>query len=240
MSDSLAIGTLVFARCAGFAFRAPGFSHPSVPAPVRAGLAAFLTLSVAPGVSAAKVPRDELSFALAFATELLLGAIVGAAASLLYDAAYAGGRTVDDYAGVKAFAPSAQIVAPSGFGRVWSLAFTGGFFLLGAYRPTIWAFAMSFSRLTPGVPFDAHAWMPYLASLAGTIAISAAGVAAPAIGLAFAVQIALGALSRAVPRFGSITLAFPLAFAAVLIATVCAVPILAARAGHPLLALPVR
>lgn len=240
MNDYTATDALVFARCAGFAFRAPGFSHPSVPAAVRAGLAAFLTLAIAPGASGAHVPRDGLSLGLAFVTELLLGAIVGAAASLLYDAAYAGGRTVDDYAGVKAIAPSAAIVAPSGFGRVWSLAFTGGYFLLGVYRPTIWAFAMSFSRLTPGVPFDPHAWMPYLATLAGTVAMTAAGVAAPAIGLAFAVQIALGALSRAVPRFGSITLAFPLAFAAVLIATVCAVPLLAARAGYPLLSLPFR
>lgn len=240
MSDALATGVLVFARCTGFAFRAPGFAHPSVPAPVRAGLAAFLTLAIAPAVSSGHVPREEMSFALAFVTELLLGAAVGAAASLLYDAAYAGGRTVDDYAGVKAFAPSAQIVAPSGFGRAWSLAFTGGFFLLGAYRPTIWAFAASFSRLPPGLPFDPHTWMPYLTTLAGTIATSAAGVAAPAIGLSFAVQIALGALSRAVPRFGSITLAFPLAFAAALVATACAIPILAARAGHPFLALPAR
>lgn len=238
MSGTGATAALVFARCTGFAFRAPGFAHPSVPAPVRAALAAFLTLAIAPGLRRANVPQDGLSLGLAFITELLLGATVGAAAALLYDAAYAAGRTVDDYAGVKAIAPSANIVAPSGFGRVWSLAFTGGFFLLGAYRPTIWAFAASFSRLPPGLPFDAHAWLPYLTTLAGTIAITAAGVAAPAIGLAFAVQIALGALSRAVPRFGSITLAFPLAFAAVLIATVCAVPLLAQRAGHPFLVLP--
>jgi flagellar biosynthesis protein FliR len=191
-------------------------------------------------VSAADVPRQAASFALAFVTELLLGAIVGAAASILYDAAYAGGRTVDDYAGVKAIAPSAQIVAPSGFGRIWSLAFTGGFFLLGAYRPTIWALAISFSRLRPGVPFDPHVWLAYVATLAATVVVTAATVAAPAIGLAFAVQIALGSLSRAVPRFGSITLAFPLAFAAVLIATVCAVPLVALRTEYSLPALPFR
>ncbi|HKE36304.1 MAG TPA: flagellar biosynthetic protein FliR [Candidatus Baltobacteraceae bacterium] len=240
MSDALATDALVFARSAGFAFRAPGFSYPSVPAAVRGGFAVFLTLAIAPGASRTNVPHDGLSLGVAFVTEVLLGAMIGAAASLLYDAAYAGGRTVDDYAGVKAIAPSAQIVAPSGFGRVWSLAFTGGFFLLGAYRPTIAAFASSFSRLAPGVPFDAHVWMPYLGTLAGTIAMTATGVAAPAIGLAFVVQIALGALSRAVPRFGSVTLAFPLAFAAVLIATVCAVPLLAARSGFPILALPIK
>jgi flagellar biosynthetic protein FliR len=213
---------LVFARCAGFALRAPGFSHPSVAPPVRAGLALFMTLALAPGVRAEHVPNDGITLGIAFLTELLLGIVMGLAASLVYDAAYAGGRAIDDYVGVKAIAPSAQIVAPSGFGRVWSLVFTGGFFLSGAYRMTIASFAASFTRLAPGVPFDPHATLAYVAGLAGTIAAVAAGVAAPAIALAFAVQIGLGALSRAVPRFGSVTLAFPLAFAAALIAMLCA------------------
>ena len=56
-------------------------------------------------------------------------------AASLYDGAYAGGRAVDDYVGVKAIAPSVQLVAPSGFGRIWSLAFTGGFFLTRRLPP---------------------------------------------------------------------------------------------------------
>jgi flagellar biosynthesis protein FliR len=39
---------LVFARCVGFVFRAPGFSHPGVPPPVRAGLALAMTGALAP------------------------------------------------------------------------------------------------------------------------------------------------------------------------------------------------
>ena len=65
---------------------------------------------------------------------LLFGAAIGMTASLLYDAAYAGGRVVDDYVCVRAIAPNLQLVAPSGFGRIWSLVFTGGFFLSGGYR----------------------------------------------------------------------------------------------------------
>jgi flagellar biosynthesis protein FliR len=63
-------------------------------------------------------------------------------------------------------------------------------------------------------------------------------VAGPAIGLAFVVQIALGALSRVVPRFGSFTLAFPLAFAAALVVTAIAVPLVAQHVPTPLLAVP--
>ena len=222
-------GLLVFARCAGFAFRAPGFSHPSVTPTLRVGLAIFLAFALTPGVRPPSAQLDGVAFVLAFATEFLLGSTIGMVASVLYDGAYAGGRAIDDYVGVKAIAPSVQLVAPSGFGRVWSLAYTGGFFLLGAYRITLLSFAQSFARIALGAPFDAHAWASYAIGLASTIFLVALGVAAPAIALSFVVQVAIGALSRAVPRFGSVTLAFPLAFAAALVATALAAPQLGAR-----------
>jgi flagellar biosynthetic protein FliR len=235
-----ATALLVAARCAGFAFRAPGFSHPSVTPPVRAGLALFLAIAVVPGVRATPAAGVAgIGLAAAFVVEFLIGSAIGMAASLVYDGAYAGGRAVDDYVGVKAIAPSLQLVAPSGFGRVWSLAYTGGFFLTGAYRVTILAFAQSFERIAPGAVVGPHAWASFAFGLAGTIVLVGLAVAAPAIGLAFVVQIALGALSRAVPRFGSFTLAFPLAFAAALIATALAVPLLAQHAIAPVVALPV-
>jgi flagellar biosynthetic protein FliR len=232
------IALLVFARCTGFAFRAPGFSHPSVAAPVRAGLAVFLALGLIPGAHAVTRPAGTVALLVAIVAEFLLGSAIGMAASLVYDAAYAGGRAIDDYVGVKAVAPNLQLVAPSGFGRVWSLAYTGGFFLSGAYRMTLMAFAQSFVRIAPGAAVDARVWAQYAVDMLATIVTVALAVAGPAIGLAFTVQLALGALSRAVPRFGSFTLAFPLAFAAALIATVLAVPPLARHAPVPAIALP--
>lgn len=162
------------------------------------------------------------------------------AASLVYDSAYAGGRIVDDYVGVKAIAPNVVLVAPSGFGRVWSLAFTGAFFLTGAYRLTLLGFAQSFARIPPESPLQAGAWAAFAAGFAGNFIAVALEVAAPAVGMAFIVQIALGALSRVVPRFGSFTLAFPLAFAAALIATAIVVPFAAEHAPPPLLWIPGR
>jgi flagellar biosynthetic protein FliR len=221
LSSGIDMSMLVFARCVGFAFRAPGFSHPSVPPPLRVGIALFLAVAIVPGVRpTANV--DGAIFVVALAGEFLLGAAIGTAACVLYDGAYAGGRAIDDYVGFKAVAPNLQLVAPSGFGRIWSLAFTGAFFLLGAYRVPVLALSASFTRIAPGAPVDLHALAAYAASVASTIVLVGAQVAAPAIGLAFVVQIALGALSRAVPRFGSFTLAFPLAFAAALIATLFA------------------
>ncbi|HEY3676930.1 MAG TPA: hypothetical protein VGK84_13165, partial [Candidatus Tumulicola sp.] len=62
----------------------------------------------------------------------------------------------------------------------------------------------------------------------------------PAIATVFVVQIALGSLSRAVPRFGSTTLAFPLVFAAALIATALAASPLSLPVVAPVSAFPVR
>ena len=232
-----ATALLVFARCAGFAFRAPGFSHPSVPPGVRSALALFLALAIAPSARESH-PLATAETALAFALEFLLGSAIGMAASLVYDGAYAGGRAIDDYVGVKAIAPSLQLVAPSGFGRVWSLAYTGGFFLTGAYRITVASFARSFALIPPGGAVDAHEWSAYAVGWAVTIVAVGIAVAAPAIGLSFVVQIALGALSRAVPRFGSFTLVFPLAFAAALIAAALTVPALTHQAIAPIAPLP--
>lgn len=229
---------LVFARCVGFIFRAPGFSHPSVPPSVRAALALFLAAGIAPRTRGAVWGLDGAALIAALIVEFLIGSAIGMGASLVYDAAYAGGRVVDDYVGVKAIAPSLQLVAPSGFGRVWALAFTGGYFLSGAYRLTLLGLAQSFASLPPGAPVRAHAWATFATHYASTIANVALQIAAPAIGLAFVTQIAVGAISRVVPRFGSFTLAFPLAFAAALAATVVAAPLIAQHSLRPLLSIP--
>ena len=231
-----ATALLVFARCAGFASRAPGFSHPSVPHALRAGLALFLTIAIVPGVPS--VHLDSMALVIALAVEFLLGSAIGMGASLLYDGAYAGGRMLDDYVGVKAMAPSIQLVAPSGFGRVWSIAFTGGYFMLGAYQVTLLAFAQSFERVAPGAHVDPHAWLAFAGALASTIVFVAVAVAAPAIALAFVVQVGVAALTRAIPRFAGFSLSFPLVFGAVLLVTAVSIPLLSARAGHPLLLYP--
>lgn len=227
---------LVFVRCAGLVFRAPGLSHPSVPHPVRAGIALALAFAIAPAVPAVRVAGVELVVALFF--EFVLGAAIGIGASMLYDGAYAAGRMLDDYVGVKAIAPNLAIVAPSGFGRVWSIAFTGGYFLLGAYRPALYAFARTFDQLPPGAPISGHAWGSFAIALAATIVRVALALAAPAIALAFVTQVGLASLARVIPRFASFTLSFPLVFGVVLIVAAVSIPLVAVQAARPLVLVP--
>lgn len=227
---------LVFARCAGFAFRAPGFSYPGVPPPLRAAFAFFLALAVLPGVRTTATTGGA-TMAAAVALEFFIGSAIGIGSSLLYDGAYAAGRAVDDYVGVKAIAPSVHLVAPSGFGRIWSLAFTATFFLLGAYRPVVLAFAQSFTSIPLGTLPDARSWAAYAAAVATTLLRVAVTIAGPAIAATFMAQVALGALSRTIPRFGSLTLAFPLVFGAALVATSLTLPAIIVRA-MPIVVIP--
>ena len=228
---------LVVARSAGMIFRAPGFAHPSVPAPLRAGFALALALAVAPHVPQAS-PFDAAAFAVAIAGETLLGALLGTSGALLYDAAYYAGRLVDDYVGVRASVPTANVTSAQAFGRLWSSVFLAGFFLLDGYLPVVDAFAASFAHVPAGVLVSSDALVRVAPALPATIVRAALGIAAPAIAVGLAVQIALAATARVVPRFGSFSLSFPLVFGAALLATVAGVPLLAPAAGHPWLVLP--
>jgi len=209
---------LVFARCAGFVFRAPGFSHPSVPPPLRAGLAYAFSLALAPGTARSRaLPAGSLVVALV--SEVMLGAAIGTAASILYDGAYAGGRVVDDYIGIRVNMPTAGTVAPSGFGRLWSQAFTTGFFVLGAYRWTITAFAHAFETLPPGALLSLNGLQGFVYTLPATLLRAALLVAAPALAIALLVQFALASVARVASRLSVFSLSFALVFTCVLLVT---------------------
>lgn len=224
---------LVFARCAGFVFRAPGFSHPSVPAPVRAGLALALAFGLTD--AARKQDLNSLQFVAAAVLETAIGAAIGMAASILYDGAYAGGRALDDYVGIRGSVPNAQVFAASGFGRIWSLVFTAGFFLLGGYRLAVLGFAKTFDLFPIGsVPAVGDIWS-FAAALPAGIIQAALLAAGPAIALVFAAQLALGSLARVTPRLSAFTLTFPVMFGAALLATIAGVPVLYGRSAVPLL-----
>ena len=223
---------LVFARCAGFVFRAPGFSHPDVPPPLRAGFAYVVSLAFARAYAGrVLVAAGALPFAIA--SEALVGAAIGVAASMLYDGAFAGGRALDDYVGIKSSVPNANIAAGAGFGRLWSLAFATGFFVLGGYRFALVAFGDTMRALPPGTLVSAPDLQTFAVTLPQTLVRASFFVAGPAIAIALVAQIGLAIVARLVPRFSTFTLAFPVVFACVLLATIVALPVVLGAAGRP-------
>jgi flagellar biosynthetic protein FliR len=232
-----ATALLVFARSVGLVFRAPGFSHPSVPAMVRLGFALGLTLAVAPLVAGGPW-TNPAAFALAAASETLVGAAIGTGASLLYDGAYYAGRAIDDYVGVRGSVPTANVTSAQAFGRLWSSVFLAGFFLLDGYVPVVRAFADSFARVAPGALVGRAGWLHFALALPTTIVAAALAVAAPALAAALVVQVALAAVARVIPRMSGFSLTFPLVFAVAIVVTLAGIPFVAPLAARPWLVLP--
>jgi flagellar biosynthesis protein FliR len=225
---------LVLARTAGFLFRAPGFSHPSVPPPLRAGFAAAFALALAaPYARRAGTFGNLFADTLVLGLEALIGATIGAGASVLYDGAYAGGRALDDYVGIRASVPSANVSAGAGFGRLWSLAFSTGFFTLGGDALALFAFADSFRAVGPGALARASDLATFAVALPATLARAAIFVAGPALALALIVQLTLAVIARVVPRFSTFSLAFGVVYSVVLVATLAALPIALGAAATP-------
>jgi flagellar biosynthesis protein FliR len=205
-------------------FRAPGFSHPAVPPPLRAGFA-FALAPVFAATHRGAYPNAGSgpgALVLALAAEAALGAAFGTAAALVCDGAFAGGRMLDDYAGIRGSVPGFNVAAGAGFGRLWSLAFVAGFFLLGGDRLALGAFAASFEALPPGALVAPHALASFAAALPGALVRAALAVGGPALACVLAGQVGLGVLARVVPRFSPFALSFGVTFALALSATLLA------------------
>ena len=231
-----AAALLAVARAAGLTSRAPGFSHPSVPAPVRAGFALAVGFAVTPSIAPVRLEIGAL--ALAVAANFAVGAAIGFGASLLYDGAYFAGRTIDDYLGVRGSVPGANVTSAQAFGRLWSSVFLIAFLALDGWVPVVRAFAGSFAHI-PAAGFPgACGWSRYALMLPATVMKAALMVAAPAIAVAVALHLTLAAAARVVPRFSSASIAFPAVFAAALLVTLAGVPLLAPLGAHPWLVLP--
>jgi flagellar biosynthetic protein FliR len=204
---------------------------------VRVAFAFVLAWCVAAGVPA-HARLDLALFVLALVGEVALGAAIGTGASLLYDGAYYAGRLIDDYVGVRASVPTANVTSAQGFGRLWSAVFLAGFFLLDGYAVVVRVFARSFTRVGVGGLATPAQWSAFAFALPTTIVHAALGFAAPAITVAAVVQLSLAAVARVVPRLSSFSLAFPIVFGGVLLATIVTIPLFAPLSARPWLVLP--
>lgn len=228
---------LVFARAAGLIARAPAFSHPSVPPMVRVGMALALAFAVAPHVASVGA-LDLARFSLAIVGDVALGAAIGFGASLLYDAAYFAGRTIDDYIGVRGSVPGANVTSSQAFGRLWSYGFLAAFVLLDGWVPVVEAFAGSFAHVPAAAFVTSEGWLRYALALPAATLRAAFAIAAPAIVIAATLQLALAAVTRIVPRLASFTLAFPVVFGAALLVAIVMLPLVAPLGARPWLIVP--
>jgi flagellar biosynthesis protein FliR len=205
---------LAFARAIGFFARAPGFARLGVPPALRAGFAFALALAIAPSLPRASPGGG--AFLIAIAGEALAGTALGIAATLVAEAVAAAGRVLDDFVGLRASVPGIA-VAPAGLGGLWTLVFTTAFFTLGGCDALVAAFARSFSVLPLGAALDGEILRRSSIGFAISFMRLALELATPGLCIALCIHAGLAALARVVPRFAHLSLAYPAAYAGVLL-----------------------
>lgn len=225
----------VFARAIGFFVRAPGLSHAATPAAVRALFAFGIAAALAPALGRTRAP-DAASFIVLIVGEVLAGAVFGLFATLIAEAVAAAGRMLDDLAGIRASIPGLAI-APAGYGGLWALVFTTAFFALGGIEAIVAAFAHSFEVVPLGASmqpqFLRHAG-PVFAAAFMRISLE---LATPGICVVLCIHLGSAALTRALSRLSQLSIAFPLAYAGVLLAAFTSLALLRELAAHPMLSL---
>ena len=201
----------IFARALGYFVRAPGFSRTNVPPAVRVLFAFMLAIGMLPGVGRMR-EHSATAFAALVAGEALTGAVFGFGATLVFEAFAAAGRMLDDLVGLRASIPGVGI-APVGFGGLWLLVFVAAYFALGGIDALVVTFAKTFDAVPLGTAVDAQTlraagfeYLPRFARLSLQLA-------APAMCVTLCVHAGLAVLTRVIPRFGHLSLAYPAAYA---------------------------
>jgi flagellar biosynthetic protein FliR len=219
---------LVLMRTTGLIVAAPIFGHRTVPAPVKAGLAAVLALVLARG---AAVAPGALPVLIAAPIELLIGLCLGLIISLGFHAVELGGRLVSLQIGLSlgaVFSPT------SGEGSTaldpFFSVFAGLLFLaLDLHLAVVRALASSFTTLPIGGGWPTDLWVlgAQLTALALELGTRIAMPIAITLLLA---ELAVALLARAIPSINVFFLGLPLKIMVGLAVTAVALPNLAAGA----------
>ncbi len=199
----LPVAAGVFVRIAAMLYLMPGLGERAVPSRLRLGAALVLTALVAPLVApvAGPPPRTPADLALAILAEAAAGLVVGLAFRLLVLALQLAGSMAAQHLSVAQMFGAG--VAPEPEPSIATLLAMGGIVLLllgGAHVRLVAVLAglyevLPFGSMPAGA--DLAAW-----TVAGSARVFALALtlALPFVAVAFAYNLALGALSRAMPQ----------------------------------------
>lgn len=228
--DAVVVSAFVLCliRATVFVFIAPPFNTPSIPISVKVGLAAALSLAIAP-----TVPRDALSLDTApFIGAMVTQAVVGLAMALtmvmLMAAVQSAGSIIDVFAGfslAQVYDPLSQTQA-SVFGRFYQLLATTLLFVSNGHLLIARGFFESF-RAVPAGAYDPGLMARMLTLNYGRLFVAALEIAGPVVACLFISELAMGLLARAAPSLNVFSLAFPIRVGVALLVVALAIPLVA-------------
>jgi flagellar biosynthetic protein FliR len=240
--DHMPAWLMVLFRLTGIFIFAPVFGSPTIPRQVKVFMVVGLSLCVYPtlldsGRDSALlieplIGRDmSLWFLIPqIAVELLLGLIIGYAASLPLIGMQVGGQVIGQQMGLG----FAQVVNPESreqsslIGQVLFMMALAIFVILGGHRLMFATLVSSFNHIPLGGFNDFAALTNLIVGLLAIMFELAVQVAAPLICLLFLVTVAMGFIARTVPQFNILSVGFAIR---ILSATAVFVAFVAVAAG---------
>ena len=219
---------LVLIRATVFFFIAPPFSNRSIPTTVKAGLAASLSLAIAPHVQGANLSLDTGPFAAALITQAVVGLAMGLTMVVLMSAVQSAGALIDVFAGfsmASLYDPMSDNTT-SLFGRFYQLLAITILFASNLHLLIVKGFTESF-RLIPVDAFDPAIIAKVLTLNLGQLFVAAFEIAGPVVGCLFVSELSMGLIARAAPSLNIFSLAFPIRVGVAMLVVSLAIPLLA-------------
>jgi flagellar biosynthetic protein FliR len=224
----------VMLRVGGAFLAAPVFSAMAAPLRVRLLITVGIAAGVAGTIDVAPPPLASAAGMAAAAGEILAGLLIGFVVQLALAAAQVAGEQIAAGAGLSFAAlndPQTGAMSPA-LSNFLMLFMTLLFLGLDGHLLLIEALVASYAALPPG---DAWPGPDRLAAVAGFAARLFAGglsVALPVVMALFALNLALGALTRAAPQMNIFALGVPVTITAGMVMLAAALPAIADREQH--------
>lgn len=202
------------ARIAAIISSMPVFGTGVVPARAKVALAFMLTLLVYPVVEIdiTGVDFSILSMGLIMANEVILGAMLGFVARLIFTAVEFGGTVVGyqmGFAAANVYDPQhqRQVSLMSQFQNVFAILV---FLAIDGHHIFLRTLIVSFELLPPGLLDLSGPAVPYIVDLMGHMLVLAVRFSAPVLAVLLLSGLILGIMSRVFPQLNVFLLSFPI------------------------------
>ncbi len=203
-------GMMIFLRSLGVVLQLPMIAGRAIPIPLRLGLCVCLTVVLAGVVPAGPFVLAAWPLIVAAAGEIIIGLALGFVVRLAFGAVEMAGRAISTEVGLHA-QPGMGVPEPAHepLAALLSAFAVVLFFLSGAHRGVLTAFAVSFRHASAGQAiFDSGAAEVLIRRTALLIEVGLR-IAAPFIALNFLVTLAFAVMARAVPKTNVFILSLP-------------------------------
>jgi len=226
-ADALLFGLMLMRIGAMFAI-APVIGARVVPLRLRVGLGVIVALSALPMVAedSGPMPQSAVAFAVLGLKEVLIGAVIGLVAQMMFAAVQLAGSFVDIGAGF-AIASTIDPVNNTNLtvlGRAYNMIATAAFIAVGGHLFLMKAVVSSFTLAPPDSFPRLGALVQGVLVRSDELFVIALQLAAPLMAALLITDVALGIMSRAAPQMNVFIVGLPVKVGIALVGTAVLMP----------------